>query len=298
MDINAVIAEATSPVAEQAKASPEVKPEAKTETAPAKEAESTETVEAPEPQQKADSELTEDQLKKREANRQSHLNSKLAKMRRENRELREAVERNQPQQAQAPTAKTPDVTNGVPVKPVEDKFSTWGEYQDAMSKYHEDLADWKIEQKFSERDKKIIKTTEDEAVNAKKVERINAIVGESLEFTKQNPDFKDLMQEYNQYFNGGEFPEFIESALFEAEQPIVALYALMKEGKLESLEDMSPYKISMEIGKAEIRGISYLNQNKSTNAPTPMSPARGTATAGKPLDKVSVEELMQQFNTR
>ncbi len=297
MDIDAEIAKATATVATEAKASPEIKPEteAKTEESPAQETESTEAVETPELQKKADSELTEDQLKKREANRQSHLNSKLAKMRRENRELREAITRNQPQQATAPTAKTPEVTDGKPIRPKAEDYQTWGEYEDVLDKYHESLADWKTEQKFAERDKKNTATAKEELFNAKKVERINAIVGESLEFTKQNPEFKNLIQEHSDFFNGGEFPEIIESALFEAEQPVLALYALMKEGRLESLEDMSPYKISMEIGKAEIRGESYLNQNKATSAPTPMTPAKGTATTGRSLEKMSVEELLQQF---
>lgn len=289
MDIDAVIAEAVK-TAEPAKASPE----AKTEAAPVKQEQETPAkVEGEEPQHKADSELTAEQLAKREANRKSHLDSKLAKMRRENRELREAMERNQAQTAKAPPAQTNDT--GAPVKPIEDKFQTWGEYQDALSKYHEDLADWKIEQKLAERDKKTTENTKAQAIDAYKAEKVQKITADSVEFTKANPEFKALMQEHIEYFSGDEFPPAVEAALLEADAPILALFALMKEGRLESLEDMSPYRILMEIGKAEIRGESYLSKNKATNAPAPLTASKGTGGTGKALDRMSYEDLKKEF---
>jgi len=297
MDIDAVIAEATS-VAEQAQASPEAKTEITKPQEQVSPEYTGETEESKETQIKADSELTPEQLAKREANRQSHLNSKLAKMRRENRELREAVERIQPQKAQAQPAANQNTppANGSPVKPVESNFQTWGEYLDAKDAYYEALADWKVEQKLSERDTKQTETAKQQQDNAKTYSRIQEVAAQEQEFAKANPEYTALYEQHSDFMNNLPLP--VAHALMEADNASLALYALMKEGNLESLEEMSPYKISMEIGKAELRGESYLNRNKATNAPAPMTPARGTASTGKSLENKSVEELLKQFNTR
>ena len=291
MDIDAVIAEAVK-AAEPAQASPE----AKTDTAPPKQegtqdnpANTNDPAESPDTQTKADHELTAEQLAKREANRQSHLNSKLAKMRRENRELREAVERS----AKPPQQAAPNAPNGAPKKPVETDYSTWGEFLDAKDTYFEKLADWKLEQKLAERDTKTTETAKSQEVTAQKVQRIQEIATQEQEFAKANPEYTALYNEYSDFMSN--IPKPVAEALMEADNATLALFALMKEGKLESLEDMSPYKISMEIGKAEIRGEGYLNRNKVTNAPAPMSPSKGTSVGGKSIDRMSYDELKDSF---
>lgn len=295
MDTDAVIAEATN-VATPAEASPE----AKTEVTPPKEV----VPEAPqgeaetkEPQIKPDSELTPEQLAKREANRMSHLNSKLAKMKRENRELREAMDRNQaPKTSQTTLPNQAKAENGAPVKPVESNFETWGQFLDAKDAYYEALADWKVEQKLSERDTKQAESTKQEQVNAKTISRIQEVAAQEQEFAKANPEYTALYEQHADFMNN--LPRPVAEALIEADNASLALFALMKEGNLESLEDLPPLKISMEIGRAELRGERYLNQNKATNAPQPMTPARGTASTGKSLENKSVEELLKQFSTR
>ena len=85
MDIDAVIAEATQVAPAQ-----EATTVAPIDETPKQEAEVTnDTVETVDDAVKPDSELTPEQLVKREANRQSHQNSREAKLRREVRELRE-----------------------------------------------------------------------------------------------------------------------------------------------------------------------------------------------------------------
>lgn len=226
------------------------------------------------PEIKPDSELTPEQLAKREANRQSHLNSKLAKMRRENRELREMAQRLS--QQTAPSAKS-----DAPQPPSEDNFTTWDEFRAAERQYYEQLADWKIEQKLSEREKKTAEVSQADAANSYKAERINKHAEMEAEFAKQVTDYEQTV--YGDY---GDFmqnlPTQVAEALLEADNASLALYALAKEGLLEQLEDMSPYRLAIEIGKAEIRGQSYLVPKKTTNAPTPMRGAKGITTS-KPL---------------
>lgn len=288
MDIEAVIAQATE-VAPESKAT-----EPKTEVAETAETPQKEDVKEEVAKPKPDSELTPEQLAKREANRQSHLNSKLAKMRRENRELRELAAR--AQSAQQP-AQSPANDNGAPKPPNEDDYATWDELRAAERKYVEDLADWKLEQKLSERDKKSTEEAKTNQANSYKAERINEHAQKEAEFAKQNPDYEKIVYgDYGDFMTNLPLP--VAEALLEAENASLALYALAKEGRLEELEDMSPYRISMEIGKAEIRGESYLNRNTATNAPTPVPAARGTGNPSRSLEQKSVEELLEQFNSR
>lgn len=271
MDEDAVIAEATSQAAEEAKTSPEVP------------AESTETEVKPEAKVKPDSELTPEQLVKREANRKSHQDSKLARMKRENRELREAVSKMQAPQPQAPL---------IPGKPLEKDFQNYGEFIRAEARWE---AQQEITKAFTERDTKAQEASKTQAFTAQQEKRINQVSAEAAEFAKVNPEYVALYKEHADYME--ELPDAVSNALLEAENPNLALFALMKEGMLESLEDLSPYRISMEIGKAELRGESYLGQSKATNAPTPIQGAKGFVNASKSLADKSVEELMKQFNS-
>lgn len=299
MDVDAVIAEATKQVATDGKASEGAKPEANTEAPKQEEAVDNTAKAEGDLSKKTDSELTAEQLAKRETNRKSHENSKIARMRRENRELKEAVERLlQQAPAKSPAANNPKDTQalGAPIKPKEESFSTWGEYQDAIGKYHEDLAEWKIEQKLSDRDKQATQSEKSKVLEAQTVHRIQEVAKQEEEFAKANPEYTALYNEYSDFM--GNMPQNVAAALIEADNPTLALFTLMKEGTLESLEDMSPFKISMEIGKAELRGVSYINQNKATNAPSPITAARGTGNTGKSLADMSVDELMKKFNQR
>lgn len=283
MDIEAVIAQAQ-----------EAQPESKaTEVAETTEAPvEAEAKEEPKKQEiKPDSELTPEQLAKREANRQSHLNSKLAKMRRENRELRELVQK---ATQTGPQTKT---DNGMPQPPREEDFQDWDSFRAAERKHYEDLADWKIEQKLSERDKKSTESTEQARIQQYQQERINQHAQKEVEFAKLVPDYEQRVYgDYGQFMS--DIPPVVANALLEADNASLALYALAIEGTLEQLEDMSPYRVSIEIGKAEVRGETYLNRKKTTSAPAPIAAARGTGTTEKALHNQSVEELMKKFNSR
>ncbi len=267
MDMDTEVAQATKEVAAEQKAS--------------KEAE-TPTIETPQEKpaeeksedigSKPDEELNEAQLAKREKNRQSHLNSKLAQMRRENRELKARIE-------------TPKETVKSEAPKPED-FKTWGEYTKAETGYL-------LDQKLAERDKKTEESSKTQAIDAYKQTRVTEVAQRTQEFIKQVPEYTELYNENQDFLSN--LPPAIEEALTEADDATLAVYALMKEGKLEELENMSPYKIAMEIAKAEIRGKSYLTPKKVTNTPAPITAAKGNSSGGKPLHLQSPDELMKHF---
>ena len=284
MDISSVIAEATS-VAEPAEATIEANENTDFQESASEEA-------SEDIGKKPDSELTPEQLEKRESNRRSHENSRAAKLKRENRELREIVSRIQAQQTQSKQA------DDMPTPPNENNFSTWDDLRAAERKYYEDLADWKIEQKLNARDTKTQQASQAEVQQSQMLQRIDSIATKEIEFAKSNPEYAALYQEHSDDSGNLLLSPEVASALIESDDATLALFVLMKEGKLFDLDGMSPSRIAMEIGKAEARGEKYISRNKATNAPTPIRAAKGTGEATKSLSHQSVEELMRKFNKR
>jgi ribosomal protein L12E/L44/L45/RPP1/RPP2 len=280
MDIEAVIAEAqsaTGAATEVASTEAPQTPEVKAEQAPT------------EVKPKPDAELTPEQLAKREANRQSKLNSTQAKMRRELKEMREWRDSIMPI-----LAKQTAPQNTAPQPPDENQFTDWDELRAAERKYYADLARHEAKQEISERETKSIQQTDAQAQQQRIAAKVHEIGLKTQEFGKANPEYFDLVSQHEDFLNN--MPAHIEQAFLSAESQQLALLALMKEGNLEALEDMTPAQVIREIAKAEIRGEQYLNQNKTTNAPAPVTSARGTGNPGKALHEQSVEELLKRFN--
>jgi len=228
---------------------------------------------------KPDSELTPEQLEKREANRQSHLNRKLAKqrLRNENAELKARLEKLE----QAQKTPEPKEQSGPP-----------------KLENYESLDQWVLETA------KYLNKTENKTepqvqpvnpADSQKQVRTAEIATQAKKFAGEVPEYAALVKENNDYLNM--LPDSVQEAFLEADNAPLALYALMKEGRLEDLEDLSPSRIAMEVGRAEERGKAYLSSvKKATNTPPPIESLKGTGRATKDLDSMSVEELMKKFN--
>jgi len=279
-DAQAIIAEATAEAPKAETNAPEQEAQATSTEAQVTESETQETDDI---SKKPDSELTPEQLAKREANRQSHLNRKLAKqrLREENRELKTRLEKleqslNQTKQQPQPDGK-PDIT----------------QFDDHMA-YLEALADWKLETKLNAAKEQKPQTPN---IDERKLQRNQEIEQQRNALVKQAPEYQSMVAENSWYL--GAMPETVQEAFYEADNAPLALYALMKEGRLEDLEDLSPARIAMEIGRAEERGKAYLGAAKTiSSAPPPIESLKGTGRATKNLDSMSVDELMKQFKQR
>lgn len=289
IDVDAIIAEASTAPAQTA--SPEAPTESNLETEVKLEQEATAEPATKEVEEdvskKPDSELTPEQLAKRERNRQSHQNSKLAQLRRENRELKakssQPVEQPKTQNTQ-PTTSTGEPKSNDPYY----KDKDWEEFT-------RDLVKWKVEQNFTAQNKQTEESKQIEQQASAFKKGGDAISAKETEFAKQAPDYANLIND-NQEFFKGMTPELAQGFL-DAENPTLALYALMREGKVDDLYDLSPTKLAAELVRAEIRGESYLKQPKVTNAPRPLSPARGNTSGTKDVNDMSVEELMSTYKT-
>ncbi len=276
-DPQAIIAEAVNEPAPQEQVvteTAEQPAQAASEEAQVTEADNQETDETSE---KPDSELTPEQLAKRELNRQSRLNAKLAKqrLREENRELKSRLEKLE--QSLQPKSNVQELPDDYPK---EDGYESAIDYIKAVAKYE-------ARQEF--------KAAQPKQVDTYKVQRVQELSTQAVEFAKQVPEYAALTRENVDFLNA--MPEAVEVAFLEAENAPLALYALMKEDKLELLETLPPPRIAMEIGRAEERGKAYISAvKKISSAPPPIESLNGTGRVTKHDSELSVEELLKKYN--
>lgn len=283
-DIDAIIAEAST----EANVQPAASTEAETPQTPQPEKE----VKEEDVSQKPDSELTSEQLAKRERNRESKLNSKLAEMRRANRDLQARLAQTQtpPAPVKSDTwdfSKEPDLNDPYY------KDKTWAQYT-------RDLVKFQSENTLAENNKKTEATQQQQAYKTWVDTQANKVDARLPELSAQIPDIEDVLADADMdSIVHSLTPEQARVAL-EAEDINLAVYTLQKEGKLEEVAKLPPNQLAAAIAKAEMRGQQYLNQTKQTitNAPTPIKAAKGNSTGGKSLEKQSVDELMNSYGFR
>lgn len=280
-DAQAIIAEATAEGSKDAATAQEQDTQATQEVPQAEiQDESKETPESPKEAEdiskKPDSELTPEQLAKREENRQSHLNRKLAKqrLRNENAELKARLAQLEQKPAQTKESDVPKLEN----------YDTLDEWVLATAKHLKDA-----ELKKAEEQSDVTKAS------AKVNEQRNETVGKIQKFASEVPEYAALVNQNDTILSN--FPLEIETAFLNADNAPLALYALMKEDALEDLYDYPPERLAYIIGKAEERGKSYVTPvKKATSAPPPIESLKGTGRASKSIEDMSVEELMKKFN--
>jgi len=226
---------------------------------------------------KPDSELTPEQLEKRVRNREGRALARRqrAEYARELRELREF-------KAQVEASKQP--ANREPQAPNIDDFNTLEEYMDARDAYRDSA-------KLSAQNKN--------QVDPVIAQRAQEAIAREAEFAKAAPDYSKLVGENADFFQEvGNDPK-LRDAILEAENAPLALYALMKEGLIDELYNLSPTRLAAEIAKAEIRGQSYLVQKKTVStAPQPLATAKGTGLTTKPVSSMSFEELKKDLGIK
>lgn len=191
----------------------------------------------------------------------------------ENRQLKEQLAKyNSPQQTEASTP------------PDESKF-------DDYTKYVKALASWEAKNIVSENEKK--RQTEQQNVSQ------NTYLSERYAHMDENDiAAKEAFSDFEVVFNenkdlAAEMPEHIKQAFLEAENPSFAFYSLAKEGKLESMLNMSQFQAVALIARYEDKAIALSKAKQVTKAPTPLTPGKGTAVGSKSLESMSGEELLK-----
>lgn len=203
-----------------------------------------------------------------------------------------------PEQPTAPKASTK------PEPPDEDSFNSYAEYKQAERKYVEDLADWKAKET-------IRALREEEQQNASKAKEKEA--AEEAQKTWANrleaaheahPDLDELLE--------ADLPATpaMMQAIVESEVGGELLYRLAKDpAECRRISQLSPLAAARALGRIEVaieaetkakegERPSEPTPKRTSSAPAPLQPLKGTGSATKDPTKLSDAEWMRAQRKR
>lgn len=157
---------------------------------------------------------------------------------------------------------------------------TWGDYA-------RDLAKFEAKQIAEETKKYTQEQTSKDERHAYMTERVEHAEENSLSAAKAFPDFKQIETDNMGVISS--LPQTIKDLFLDSDNPSYAFYQLVKDGQLEELADVSPSKAALMIARAEDKALAA--KKPKTNAPQPLSAAKGSAQGSKPLDDYSPNDI-------
>lgn len=163
---------------------------------------------------------------------------------------------------------------------------------DSVEKYVQATAKFVNEQNNKQAPKEAVLTPEQQREQVWIAQRETEVIHQAREFIKTNPEALEVVQENADTID--EFPQHIKNALLASDYPTLAVVNLAKEGRLEYLGYLPPEVAMLEIQRAISSGGAKAAVSK---APAPISTAKGTTSASKPLEARSGKELLKWVNT-
>ena len=143
------------------------------------------------------------------------------------------------------------------------KFS---DYND-LEAYTEALTDWKMDNKL--RDVRAQQSTQ--TVQQIYQERVK-------EFTKTQPDFQNVMAEFQEDYGHIQIPEVVQVAFESEVGPQLAYYLATHTNEVDRIAALPPHRRLIELGKIEDK-VSQANKPVAkivSKAAAPLTPAKGT----------------------
>lgn len=179
-----------------------------------------------------------------------------------------------PQKSEPVNGVSPTLPNG---EPNPDFYQTYDELNKARIQYEagKTAQQIKIEQKES-----FLQEVEDEHWQ----EREAVADAAAAELVKTTPEFAAVIQQNAQVIQSASLE--VRQLILDADNPALALFNLVKEGKFAQLSQMPLARAAMEVGRASALAISP----PKTKAPAPLPASRGSVPATKPLEKYTHEE--------
>lgn len=212
-------------------------------------------------------------------------NKKINKLRAEKAELEEKLAKyaNNPEPKEQQIDNNP--VDGL-VEPQEDDFEDYASYLEAKGEY-------KVRKEYAAKEAQAQQHREFESQQRWVQERAQYVDDRAAKAAEALPELNGLYMENQDVIEG--YSHATKLAFLEAEKPEMAFYALASEGKLESLDSMSPTMVAREIAFAEIRGEKLAKGRPQSKAPAPIKTAKGTGTRRKVLDDMSPSELLEHL---
>jgi hypothetical protein len=204
-------------------------------------------------------------------NKLSRENRKIGKLTAEKYQLKQELE--------ALKSKQVTIKEG---EPQESDFEgkPYGDYLKAVAK-------WEAKQLFNESQLKQVEEKVEESKNDWKTERQDAARENGEQARKAFPDFDKVT---DTAFS--ELDPKLHDVFLEADNGAFALYALVKEGMIEELNELSPTKAAMMISRYEDKGLA-LSKKPTTKAPAPLTPSRGNTVGTKAVENKTTSELLK-----
>lgn len=208
-------------------------------------------------------------------------NKKINKLRAEKAELEQKLAMFSQQQEQVSKPSIEGLK-----EPQEDDFTDYAEYLKAVGRYEA-----KKEYATKEAEAEFGRTVASQQVwvqqRAKQIDEVAA------ETAKTIPDLQGLYRMNQDIIEG--FDDATKIAFLEADAPVLAFYALAKEGKLEELSSMSPTRIAREIALAEIRGEKLAKAVPQSKAPAPIKKAKASGVRKTSVMDMTPSELIKHI---
>lgn len=211
----------------------------------------------------------EDPWPKKAENALAKAKGKAAQLRAERDQERAARQRAEQQLAKfnGQQQKDPDKSG----EPQEKDFTNYHDYLRALNKFD-------AEQLLSTREVKQQETQRTTQEQAWVSERESIVATKAQETFKQVPDAQSTIEEHADIAD--DFSPALQRLFLEADNAPLAFYNLAKEGKLESLMNMSLARAAMEIGRAQTQAPP----KPQTKAPAPLPASRGSVAGAKKLE--------------
>jgi hypothetical protein len=220
---------------------------------------------------------------KKAVNAISRRDKIIAKERAEKAALAAELEQYRSQIQAKPPQNNQGNANGAPK---EDDFDNYGDFLKAEILYN-------IKQEQAQQQEQLNKKQQDYQRQIWEEQRTQEIAQKAESHKAEIPDFAQVVEENADYLD--DLPEQIQQAFLEADDASLAFYNLAKEGKLEALAAMSPYRAAMEIAMAQSKKPQL---NRVTNAPNPIKSVQGRGSVTKDVSEMSGEELLKKYNIK
>ncbi|TXH18928.1 MAG: hypothetical protein E6R03_01335 [Hyphomicrobiaceae bacterium] len=175
-------------------------------------------------------------------------------------------------------------------KPVDDgpkeaDFETVIEYLEARAEH-------KAKKAAEEYYKKQSTQTNEHATQVQFMEQRGAYIEQKEnELVKSIPDLKEVIEDSDELYY---LPQNIKEMFIMSDNPSLAAYNLIKEGKISALANMHPQLAAAEI----VRAQSLMPQRRISSAPQPMKGLSGGGNSGsKAVEQMSGSELLKWVNS-
>lgn len=197
-------------------------------------------------------------------------------------------ERRAREEAEAKAAQLEAVINtpieGKPAIPAYENFGTNEEYNAAMAAYHENLTDWKMNQ----RDRFNAETNNKQRLNESLRTLEATYVEKSEKAAEKYQDYFDVVETNTKYTYA------MKEAIFKSENSAEIAYHIGKNPEIhDKLMNSSPVDVALEIHKLDLRLKQSLSQKKVSSASAPINPVDGKGVGiTKDPSKMPITEYM------